>query len=128
MIMDDLTQIVIGCAFEVHNELGCGFLEKTYENALLHELMLRNIETQQQVPVNVTYKGNVVGEFVADIVVENRLICELKAVSHILPVHEVQLVNYLTATKIEVGLLINFSNSVEVKRKYRVFKKSCQSC
>ena len=120
MIMDDLTKIVIGCAFDVHNELGYGFLEKTYENALLYELEEREIEAKQQVPVSVSYKGNIIGEFVADIMIENKLICELKSVSRILPVHEVQLVNYLSATGINNGLLINFSNSVEIKRKYRV--------
>jgi len=95
-----------------------GFL-KIYENALLYELEEREIEAKQ-VPVSVSYKGNVIGEFVADIMIEDKLICELKSVSRILPIHEVQLVNYLSATGINNGLLINFSNSVEIKRKYRV--------
>ena len=128
MVMDDLTKIVIGCAYSVHNELGFGFIEKIYENALLHELKSMNIDVKQQAPISVSYKGNVIGQFVADLVVENKLICELKSVSNISSVQEVQLVNYLHATGLDNGLLINFSNSVEIKRKYRTFKKSCQSC
>jgi len=88
-----------------------------------------NLSVQQQVPVAVNYKGTHIGEFVVDILVERVLICELKAVSSIMPIHQVQLVNYLVATGIDNGLLINFSNKVEIKRKYGLFSNtSCQSC
>lgn len=115
---DALTHKIIGAAYEVHNTLGAGFLEKVYENALCLELKKHNLEIKQQFPIEVTYKENLVGEFYADILVENRVIVELKAVSKILPIHEVQLVNYLNATKIPIGLLINFGVSVGVKRKF----------
>jgi len=129
MIMDDLTQLVIGCAYEVHNTLGSGFLNKVYENSLAKELKLHGLSVQQQVPVAVEYKGEKVGEYWVDIMVEKQLVCELKAVSSITPIHQVQLVNYLVATGIDNGLLLNFSNSVEVKRKYRLFSnQSCKSC
>jgi len=129
MIMDDLTQLVIGCAYEVHNTLGSGFLEKIYENSLVRELRLHGLSVQQQAPVSVQYKGAKVGEYSVDILVEKQLVCELKAVSSILPTHQVQLLNYLVATGIDDGLLINFSKSVEVKRKYRLFSnQSCKSC
>lgn len=123
MDIDKLTERVIGCAFEVHNELGSGFLEKVYENALRIELRLAGFEVKQQVPLPVTYKGQVVGEFYADLIVDDRLIIELKAVQTLAKEHEVQLVNYLAATGIDDGLLLNFGSSVDVKRKFRVFKK-----
>jgi GxxExxY protein len=113
-----LTEQIISCAYEVHNVLGSGFLEKVYENALLHELTSRGIKAEAQKQIAVSYKGMVVGEYCADIVVEDSLIIELKAVEKLTDVHEIQLKNYLKATPIEVGLLINFGKSVEVKRKY----------
>jgi len=98
--------------------LGCGFLEKVYENALAIELTKSGLKAEQQTPLQVHYEGEVVGEYFTDIIVEDKIILELKAVSHILPAHEVQLVNYLKATGIEVGLLINFAGErVEVRRK-----------
>lgn len=114
----DLTELIIGCAFEVHRELGSGFLEKVYENALGLELQRKGIEVQQQRPISVSYKGDVVGEFVAALAVNNKVIVELKAVDKINDVHEIQLKNYLKATGFEVGLLINFGRSVEVRRKF----------
>ena len=129
MIMDDLTKVVIGCAYEVHNTLGSGFLERVYENALVKELTSKGLFVQQQQPICVFYKGTRVGEYVVDILVEKLLICEIKAVMSIIPMHQVQLVNYLVATGIDDGLLINFSQRVEVKRKYRLFSsQSCKSC
>ncbi len=113
-----LTEQVIGCAYEVHNILGGGFLEKVYENALLNELASRGIKADAQRPLSVSYKGTVVGEYCADIVVEDSLIIELKAVEKLTDIHELQLKNYLKATTIELGLLINFGRSVDVKRKY----------
>jgi len=113
-----LTEKIIQAAFTVHNTLGSGFLEKVYENALVIELGKAGLNVVQQAPIKVTYKESVVGEYFADLVVENKIILELKAVSHILPVHEVQLVNYLKATGLEIGLLINFADKqVEVRRK-----------
>ncbi|MDT8404913.1 GxxExxY protein [Sulfuriflexus sp.] len=119
-IKDDLTEVIIGSAFEVHNVLGSGFLEKVYENALQHELVRRGLKVQQQAPLSVRYKEKSVGEYFVDLLVEDKVICELKAVSLPTKQHEAQLVNYLTATGVDTGLLINFSDSVIVKRKYRL--------
>lgn len=113
-----LTEQVIGCAYEVHNVLGNGFLEKVYENALLSELASRGLKADSQRPLSVLYKGQIVGEYCADIVVEDSLVIELKAVDRLTDVHELQLKNYLKATALELGLLINFGKSVEIKRKY----------
>ena len=93
--------------FSVHNSLRCGFLEKVYENALAVELKNRNIPFQQQSSLKVKYKGLIVGDYHADIVVNNRVILELKAVSKLDSVHNAQLLNYLKATGIRVGLLLN---------------------
>ena len=124
MNINSLTEKVIGCAYKVHGELGAGFLEKVYENSLRIELADAGIAVKQQYPIPVHYQGQVVGDFFADLMVEERLIIELKAVKNLAKEHEVQLVNYLTATGIEDGLLINFSSSVEVKRKFRNYRKS----
>jgi GxxExxY protein len=121
MEYQDLTKEIIAGAFAVHNSLGSGFLEKVYENALLIELLERGFDVEQQVPVSVFYKDRRVGDFVADLLVNRCVILELKAVENLLSIHETQLVNYLTATGLDVGLLINFGSSVVVKRKYRVF-------
>jgi GxxExxY protein len=112
-----LTEKIIKCAFNVHNELGSGFLEKVYENALRIELVQENLK--QQVPVEVRYKGKVVGNYCADLLVEDKVLVELKAVEALVKEHEVQLVNYLKATGFNVGLLINFGPSVQTKRKLR---------
>jgi GxxExxY protein len=124
----DLTEKIIGCAFNVHSTLGKGFLEKVYENAMVIELKKHGLNVQQQSPINVRYDGYLVGEYYADLFVENRVICELKSVENVLKCHEVQLVNYLAATGIDIGLLINFADRVIVRRKFRQFKKSCKSC
>ncbi|HHV77482.1 MAG TPA: GxxExxY protein [Syntrophothermus lipocalidus] len=118
----DITEKVIGCAHRVHRKLGSGFLEKVYENAMVIELEKLGLKVAQQYPLNVVYDGKVIGEYFADLLVEDKVIVELKAVSELAPIHEVQLVNYLRATGIEVGLLINFSENVNVKR--RVLAKS----
>ena len=129
MILPDseLTEQVIACAYRVHNTLGAGFLEKVYENAMAIELERRDIAFQMQAPLKVLYQGKVVGEYFADILIEDRLICELKAVDRLSSEHEVQLVNYLVAIGIETGLLINFGRSVKIRRKFRQYKKSCES-
>ena len=113
----ELTDKIIRCAYTVHNELGVGFLEKVYQNSLAVELSEQNIKYRQEAALSVLYKNKVVGEYIADFVVENRVIIELKAVSSLVPAHEVQLVNYLKATRLEIGLLINFGKSVTVKRR-----------
>ncbi len=117
MKYEDITERIIGAAFKVHNALGFGFLEKVYENALALELRNAGFEVDQQYLVPVRYEGELVGDYVADLVVEGKVIVEVKAVSALEPVHETQLVNYLKGTGIEVGLLLNFGRQVEVKRK-----------
>jgi GxxExxY protein len=122
MKVDDLTQNIIGCAYKVHNALGPGFLEKVYENALRIELEKLGLDVKQQEPINVGYDGQIVGEYYADLWVDGRVVIELKAVQTLTQRHEVQLVNCLTATGIEDGLLLNFGSSVQVKRKFRQYK------
>jgi GxxExxY protein len=119
---DDLTKTIIGCAYKVHNTLGPGFLEKVYENALRIELEKLGLRVKQQEPINVSYEGQVVGEYYADLWVEERVVIELKALQTLVKQHEVQLVNYLAATNIDSGLLLNFGPSVQVKRKFREYK------
>jgi len=119
---DDLTQKIIGCAYKVHNTLGPGFLEKVYENAIRIELEKLGLVVKQQEPINVTYDGQVVGEYYADLWVDERVVVELKAAQTLVKQHEVQLVNYLTATGINNGLLLNFGPSMQVKRKFREYK------
>lgn len=122
--MDDnnLTHKIIGAAYKVHNQLGAGFLEKVYENALRIELTKQGLQAQQQIPISVYYDGENVGDYYADIWVEERIIVELKAVQTLSKEHEVQLVNYLTATGLDTGLLLNFGASVQVKRKFRHYR------
>jgi len=114
----ELTDQIINCAFEVHKVLGIGFLEKVYEKAMFEELISRSLKVESQHVIKVHYKGIVIGDYVADIVVEDVIIVEFKALDKLHDIHELQLKNYLKATGIEVGLLINFGKSVEVKRKY----------
>jgi GxxExxY protein len=122
---DALTQKVIGEAMHVHRVLGHGFLESVYQNALLLRLHKVGIEAKGQHPLFVHFEGAVVGQFFVDLLVEGKLILELKAVSSLATAHEVQLVNYLAATGIEVGLLLNFgSKSLEIKRKNRTLTRS----
>ncbi len=114
---EQITKSVIGCAFEVINELGAGFLESVYENALLLALQQKGLSAISQHPVKVMFRGECVGDFYADIFVEEKVIVELKAVKAIAPEHQAQIINYLNATGIEVGLLINFGNpKLEYKR------------
>ena len=119
---DALTQKIIGCAYKVHNTLGPGFLEKVYENALRIELEKLGLRVRQQEPLSVAYEGHVVGEYYADLWVDERVVIELKAAQTLVKQHEVQLVNYLAATGVESGLLLNIGPSVEVKRKFREYK------
>ncbi len=115
----DLSGNIIAAAYNVHNGLGQGFFEKVYRNALAIELEGKDIKYKMEVPLTVKYKGRVVGEYYADIIVNEKIVLEIKAVSSLNPSHELQLVNYLKATEMNVGLLINFGKSVEIKR--RVF-------
>ena len=119
-INDELSRRVIGHAMKVHRELGPGFLESVYRNALCVELSDGEILHSIEEPIAVYYRSTKVGSFLADVLVEKRLILELKAVERLGAAHEVQLVNYLNATGINIGLLINFgAKSLEFKRKYR---------
>jgi GxxExxY protein len=119
----ELTKTIIGCAFTVHNTLGEGFLEKVYENALRIELVKQGVDVDQQAPIEVTYDGHTVGSYFADLWVDDRVIVEIKAVRSLSKAHEVQLVNYLTATGVDSGLLLNFGPSVEIKRKFRAYRE-----
>ena len=124
MLNDPLTGKVIGCAMKVHSTLGPGFLESVYEHALAHELRKAGVIFAEQQPIDVFYDGVTVGHFTADLLVQNRLIVELKAAQSLCEAHEVQLVNYLLATGINTGLLINFgAASLEFKRKSRQYCK-----
>jgi GxxExxY protein len=115
--LSGISQKVIGCAFEVANKLGCGFLEKVYENALAHELRKCGVSVQQQFPVAVRYDGELVGEYIADLLVEGCVLVELKAVKEMDSVHAAQCMNYLKATSLKVCLLINFGKPrIEIKR------------
>lgn len=114
---DKLTYEINGAVFEVNRILGTGFLEKVYENALLHELKNRGLKAESQVKIVVGYKGNNVGEYFADIIVENSIILEIKAVERLSKVHVAQILNYLKATGYQVGMLINFTYpKAEIKR------------
>jgi len=117
MEMNDLTYKINGAIFEVNKILGYGFLEKIYENALLIELKKRRLNVESQVPINVEYKDEIVGEYFADIVVENKVILELKSIDSLQKIHEAQLLNYLKATGYKIGLLVNFTHpKAEIKR------------
>jgi len=117
MEIDDVTYAINGAVFEVNKILGPGFLEKVYENAMLVELSKRGIKAESQVPINVSCKDQQVGEYVADLFVEDKVIVELKTVNQLEKIHEAQLLNYLKATGINVGLLVNFRHEkAEIKR------------
>lgn len=117
---EDVTEQIIGCAYRVYNTMGFGFLESVYENCMLVELRKTDLDTRQQAPITVKYDDKVVGEFMADLVVEDCVIVELKSVRQLTKAHEAQLVNYLVATGKPVGLLINFGEKgVEVRRKVK---------
>lgn len=108
---------VLGAYFDVYNKLGYGFLEKVYENALVYELKKRNIKAETQVPITVFYDNIEIGQYYADILVEDKIIVELKAAASLATDHEAQLLNYLKATEIEHGLLLNFGKKPEFKKK-----------
>jgi GxxExxY protein len=124
-----LTEKIIGCAYRVYNTMGFGYLESVYEKCMLIELEQAGLRAQAQHPIEVRYNGIPVGDFIADIIVEDTVIVELKSLRSLNLAHEAQLVNYLVATDKPVGLLLNFGESkVDVKRKVRTLKSSCYSC
>lgn len=119
----ELTEKIIGCAYRVYNRMGYGFLESVYEKCLLIELRKVGLSAVSQKPITVFYDNDVVGKFVADIIVEDTIILELKSIRRIIRAHEVQMVNYLVATEKPVGLIINFGErKVEIKRKVKDLK------
>ena len=111
-----ITERIIGCAYKVASKLGCGFLEKCYESALAHELRKAGLHVEQEVRLKVWYDDVVVGEYVADLIVEGIVLVELKAIQGLDPIHSAQCINYLAATKLPICLLINFGRRVDVKR------------
>jgi len=120
MEYNELTEKIIGCAYSIYNRMGFGFLESVYEKCMLIELRKAGLNAESQKPITVYYENEIVGEFIADIIVNDKVILELKSVRRIIKAHEVQLVNYLVATEKQVGLLLNFGErKVEVKRKIK---------
>ena len=113
----ELTEKIINVFYSVYNKLGYGFLEKVYENAMMIEFKREGILAVSQSPIKVFYEGKVIGEYYADILVDNNVIVEIKAAKQLVEENEAQLLNYLKATDIEVGLLLNFGTKPEVKRK-----------
>jgi len=112
----EITEKIIKAFYNVYNTLGFGFLEKVYENAMMIELELLNLNCEKQKQLDVYYKNKKVGEYFADIIVNQKVIIELKAAESIIPEHQAQLLNYLKATQIEVGLLLNFGKTPQIKR------------
>jgi GxxExxY protein len=117
----EITGMVIGCAFDVMAELGAGFLESVYEKALTLAIRQKGLTVSVQHPIKVMFRGECVGDFFTDLLVANKVVVELKAVTALTPVHQAQVINYLNATGIEVGLLINFGNP---KLEYKRFTRS----
>jgi len=119
----ELTEKIIGCAYRVYNRMGFGFLESVYGKCMLIELRKADLDAESQKPITVYYENEIVGEFVADIIVNDTIILELKSVRRVIKAHEVQLVNYLVSTGKPVGLILNFGErKVEVKRKIKDLK------
>lgn len=119
---EELIKTIVQCIYNVRGILGPGYLESVYKNALLHELGLNGLDAATEVPLKISYKDVLVGEFRADIIVADRVIIELKAVETLHKAHEVQLVNYLTITGIDSGILVNFGAAdIQIKRKYRIY-------
>jgi GxxExxY protein len=117
LLHKEITEKIIKAYYKVYNKLDYGFLEKVYENAMAIELRKMGFEVKCQYPINVFYESEVIGEYYADIVINDIIVIELKASSSLLEEHECQLINYLKATDIELGLLMNFGKEAEYKRK-----------
>jgi len=117
VIYKDLSYKIVGLAMKVHGELGCGFLEKVYENALMLMFKKEGIEAEQQAPIHVMFQEHVIGEYYADILVEGKIILEVKTVDQIIAAHVSQVINYLKATGLKLGMIMNFGeDSFEYKR------------
>jgi len=120
LLHKELTQKILKACFEVSNELGAGFLESVYQNALLIALQQKELKAQSQFPLTVIFREQVVGKFYADVLVEDKVIIELKAVAALVPEHQAQVINYLKATGIDVGLLVDFGRpKIEYKRLHK---------
>lgn len=117
LVHQDITNKVIEAFYKVYNELGFGFLEKIYQNALFLELTAMNLFCEKQKPIKVHYNGQIIGEYFADLIINDCVILELKAAEILAGEHEMQLINYLKATDIEVGLLLNFGKKPQFRRK-----------
>ena len=117
LLHNEITEKIIKCYYKVYNTLGYGFLEKVYENAFALELQQNGLDVKCQFPIKVYYESKIVGEYYADIIVNNLILIELKASAFLLEEHECQIINYLKATEIELGLLFNFGKEAEYKRK-----------
>ena len=114
---EELTGKIISCAFEVQNNLGCGFLEKVYQNALLYELQIAGLKAEAQKPIKIVYKNRGIGTYIADFVIEDKVIVELKTVEFLTKIHKAQVLNYLKAAGFQVGLILNFARpKLEYKR------------
>jgi GxxExxY protein len=121
---EELTRIIIGCAISVHRALGPGFLESVYRNALAHELSKAGLALHCEKRIQVRYDGVLVGDFFADMMIQDSVLIENKAVQSLNKAHEVQLVNCLVATQVETGLLLNFgAQRLQFKRKSRVYRR-----
>ena len=115
--LNSISEKIIGCAFQVSNTLGAGFLEKVYQNALFIELVNSGLQVEKEKAITIRYKERVVGEYFADLLINQQIIIEIKAVQSLNEIHQAQLLNYLKATKLHLGLLINFGTSkVQIKR------------
>lgn len=128
MDIEELIKAIMGYSCNIRRKLGPGYLESVYKNAMIIELKKHHLPFEIEKPIHVYYEGYLVGDFKADIVVDNKLILEMKAVNSLHIAHEVQLVNYLTATGVDHGLLINFgSEELQIKRKYRIYRQRSSS-
>ncbi|MBO4810080.1 MAG: GxxExxY protein [Prevotella sp.] len=124
MEIEELIQLIKNCAKEVRAYLTPGFEENVYKNALYIELKEHGLDVKTEVPLKVVYKGREVGSYRADMIVDDKVIIELKAIAALTTIHEVQLVNYLTATGIDDGLLINFgADKIQIQRKFRLYER-----
>lgn len=120
MTTREINELIIGCSYRIYNKMGFGFPEAVYRNCLLLELQKMDLQAEVQRPIKTYYEGQLVGKFVADLLVENKIIIQIKSVNKIIPVNEQQLVNYLVATQAETGLIINFGeNKIDVIHKHR---------
>jgi GxxExxY protein len=117
IIPKELTELILSVFYEVHTDLGYGFLERVYQNALYFAFLDNGLKCRAEIPINVYHNGRMVGEYRADLLIENSVLLELKACETINPAHEAQLINYLKATNIEIGFVLNFGKKAEFSRK-----------